>query len=190
MLRRDGTTHRLFYSFNFLAVRGSTDVAAITMAKRICGTADRLDPTRMRGSRDRARRTAPPSPAAVVHEIPQRNPHTPLTAQGCTHPARRPGGWPYSLPADPGRIASSVCSDLISDRHNRGFLRHDRCYGVRIDLHAGLLRHLPLARRCRPEGDNQRGGGVGAGRMSRVTSTDVQQRARVGPHHAAPPSGP
>ena len=54
-----------------------------------------------------------------------------------------------------------------ADARYRGFLRHDRCYGVRIDLYAGVLRNLPVARRPRPEGDNRRGGAFGAGRMSR-----------------------
>src|SRR6266851_4274455 len=55
-----------------------------------------------------------------------------------------------------------------ADARYRGFLRHDRCYGVRIDLHAGLLRHLSVARCPRPEGDNRLGGAFGAGRMNQL----------------------
>jgi len=40
-----------------------------TMAKRVCRTADRFDPTGMPRPRCRVRRVPPPSPAAVVHEI-------------------------------------------------------------------------------------------------------------------------
>ena len=74
-----------------------------------------------------------------------------------------------------------------SDTWYRGFCRHDRRHGVRIDLHAGLLRYVPVARYPRPEGDNQRGSPVGAGRMSyevcppkaKVTSSNLVGRANL-----------
>ena len=62
--------------------------------------------------------TTPSSPRAVVHEIRQRNPHTPVIEQGRANLARCRGGWAHSLSADLGRIASSLQPDLIYSRHN------------------------------------------------------------------------
>src|SRR5499427_2148602 len=97
-------------------------VAAVTVAKWICGTSDRLDPKGMRRPCRGAWGTAPSSPPAVVHEIPQRSPDTFVTEQRCADPARCPGGGPHSLSADFRRIASSLQPDLISGRHKRLFL--------------------------------------------------------------------
>src|SRR5260370_30119853 len=48
--------------------------------------------------------------------------------------------------------------------------------------HAGLLRHLPLARCPRPEDANQRGGAIGPGRMSRERSAEGSEPARSEEH--------
>jgi hypothetical protein len=45
------------------------DVSTVSMAKRVCRTTDRFDPTGMPRPRCRVRRMPPPPPAAVVHEI-------------------------------------------------------------------------------------------------------------------------
>src|ERR1700738_5067278 len=63
-----------------------------------------------------------------------------------------------------------------ADARYRGFLRNDRRYGVRFDLHAGLLRHLPLARRPPPERGNERGATVEAGRMNQMTVAPIPRQ--------------
>src|SRR5216683_6349610 len=50
------------------------------MAKRICRTADRFDPT---GARCCVRRATPPSCTAVVHEISQRDKDAFIFGEGC-----------------------------------------------------------------------------------------------------------
>ena len=96
----------------------STNIAALSLAKRLCRTAHRLGPSRVRRPCRRAWRTAPSPPAAVVQDLLQRHAHTPVPGQGCTIAARSPGDWPHSLLADLGRAASSLWPDMIRDRHS------------------------------------------------------------------------
>src|SRR5229473_3368061 len=89
------------------------------MAKRICRTADRFDPTGVPLPRCCVRRATPPSCTAVVHEISQRDKDAFIFGEGCAGLARRQTGRDHSLPPGPGRAAPPICSDLIYDRHNR-----------------------------------------------------------------------
>jgi hypothetical protein len=61
-------------------------------------------------------RAAPLPPPQIVSKILQRGSHAFIAKQGCAGFARCSGCWPHSLPADPGRIAPSIHSDLISGR--------------------------------------------------------------------------
>src|SRR6202158_5045552 len=88
------------------------------MAKRICRTADRFDPTGMPRPRCCVRRATPPSCTAVVHEISQRDKDAFIFGEGCAGLARRQTSRDHSLPPGPGRAAPPICSDLIYDRHN------------------------------------------------------------------------
>src|SRR6266478_1962380 len=88
------------------------------MAKRICRTANRFDPTGVPWPRCCVRRATPPSCTAVVHEISQRDKDAFIFAEGCAGLARRQTGRDHSLPPGPGRAAPPICSDLIYDRHN------------------------------------------------------------------------
>src|SRR5262245_35963814 len=59
-----------------------------------------------------------PSPCpALVREILQRDAHTPVLEQGRAGTAGRSDCRSHSLPADPGRVAPPLCSDLICGRH-------------------------------------------------------------------------
>src|SRR6267142_4887146 len=87
------------------------------MAKRICRTADRVDPTGVPRPRCCVRRATPPSCTAVVHEISQRDKDAFIFGEGCAGLARRQTGRDHSLPPDPGRAAPPIGSDLIYDRH-------------------------------------------------------------------------
>src|SRR6266403_1231993 len=87
------------------------------MAKRICRTADRFDPTGMPRPRYCVRRATPPSCTAVVHELSQRGTDAFIFGEGCAGLARRQTGRDHSLPPGPGRAAPPICSDLIYDRH-------------------------------------------------------------------------
>src|SRR6202049_2044061 len=89
------------------------------MAKRICRTADRFDPTGEPGPRCCVRRATPPSCTAVVHEISQRDKDAFIVGEGCAGLARRQTGRDHSLPPGPGRAAPPIFSDLIYDRHTR-----------------------------------------------------------------------
>ena len=68
-----------------------------------------------------------------------------------------------------GTAVFSARYGMTPSRNNRGVAHENGSIesGVRIDLHAGLLRHLPVARCPRRKDDNQRGGIVGASRMNR-----------------------
>jgi hypothetical protein len=83
------------------------------MAKRICGTADRFDPTGMPRPRCRVRRMPPPPPAAVVSLPPNS-----LRAAPPIYPHLIFDRHAYSLPPNPGRLAPRICSDLIFDKHS------------------------------------------------------------------------
>src|SRR6476646_604063 len=87
------------------------------MAKRICRTADRFDPTGVPRPRCCVRRATPPLCTAVVHEISQRDKDAFIFGEGCAGFARRQTGRGHSLPPGPGRAAPPICSDLIYDRH-------------------------------------------------------------------------
>src|SRR6202049_562109 len=89
------------------------------MAKRICRTADRFDPTGEPGPRCCVRRATPPSCTAVVHEISQRDKDAFIFGEGCAGLARRQTCREHSLPPGPGRAAPPICSDLIYDRHTQ-----------------------------------------------------------------------
>src|ERR1700730_6635272 len=82
----------------------STDIAAITLAECLCGTADRLGPPRVRRPCCRVRRTAPSPPVARVLE------------QGRTVTACRPGDRPHYQPSDLGRAPSPILPDMICGR--------------------------------------------------------------------------
>src|SRR5258708_40136333 len=89
------------------------------MAKRVCRTADRFDPTGMPRPRCRVRRMPPPPPAAFVHDILQWRPHASLLGEGCAVLAYRRTGRADSLPPNSRRAAPPICPDLIVDRHKR-----------------------------------------------------------------------
>src|SRR5258705_1771569 len=67
------------------------------MAKRICRTADRFDPTGVPLPRCCVRRATPPSCTAVVHEISQRDKDAFIFGEGCAGLARRQTGRDHSL---------------------------------------------------------------------------------------------
>src|SRR6266404_2727938 len=96
------------------------------MAKRICRTADRFDPTGVPRPRCCVRRATPPSCTAVIHEISQRDKDAFIFGAGCAGLARRQTGRDHSLPPGPGRAAPPICSDLIYDRHR---CRYSTCRG-------------------------------------------------------------
>src|SRR5216684_3326767 len=85
------------------------------MAKRICRSAERFDPTGVPWPRCCVRRATPPSCTAVVHEISQRDKDAFIFGEGCAGLARRQTGRDHSLPPDPARAAPPICSDLIYD---------------------------------------------------------------------------
>ena len=94
----------------------STDIAAITLAECLCGTADRLGPPRVRRPCCCVWRTAPSPPVARVQELLQRDAHAPVLEQGRTVTACRPGDRPHYQPSDLGRAPSPILPDLICGR--------------------------------------------------------------------------
>src|SRR3954449_2597901 len=98
------------------------------MAKRTCGATDRLNQTRVRRSCDRVRRATSASSAALVPAVLQRHPNTSVTGQGLTGAESRPCHRDYSSVANPWRIASPLCPDLICDmdRDLGGSKRHSQ----------------------------------------------------------------
>jgi hypothetical protein len=115
---RDGAYWEVFIRrLRSVGIREPADIAALPMAKRICRTADRFDPTGVLRSRCCVRRATPPSRASVVHEISQRDKDAFIFGEGCAGLARRQTSRHHSLPPGPGRAAPPICSDLIYDRH-------------------------------------------------------------------------
>src|ERR1700720_4295114 len=74
----------------------STDIAAITLAEYLCGTADRLGPPRVRRPCCRVRRTAPSPPVARVQELLERRfmlPYLAMCLKNLVLLVRPPGLW-------------------------------------------------------------------------------------------------
>jgi hypothetical protein len=53
---------------------------------------------------------------------------------GCADPTRCRGHWPHTQPPRPGRIASSICADLICDRD-----RHSALYTSNRGTHSSMI---------------------------------------------------
>src|SRR4029453_2721250 len=79
---------------------GSTNLARGPRAKRLCRTADWLDPTGMRRSYHGLRRTAPSSRVAIVHELLHRSANTSVVRQGCSGITCSSRHWSDSSEAD------------------------------------------------------------------------------------------
>src|ERR1700681_2229579 len=93
------------------------DVSALTLAKRIRRTVDRLDPQGMPRSYRGVRRTPSAPCAAVLHGLPLWHAHSLIVEQGRADIACRRGSGTHSVPSDPGWTASPICSGLIYSRH-------------------------------------------------------------------------
>ena len=129
----------------------STNFAAVAMAKCLCRTADRLDPTGMRRSYRGLRRTAPSSRVAIVHELLQRSANTSVVRQGCSGITCSSCRRPDSSEADSRRSPPPVRPDLICgrDRHQQR-IRDVRDTAIRLlnaamqsaRLPADLINHL------------------------------------------------
>ena len=129
----------------------STNFAAVAMAKCLCRTADRLDPTEMRRSYRGLRRTAPSSRVAVVHELLQRSANTSVVRQRCSGITCSSCRRPDSSEADSRRSPPPVRPDLICgrDRHQQR-IRDVRDTAIRLlnaamqsaRLPADLINHL------------------------------------------------
>ena len=66
------------------------------------------------------RRATPAPPAALIHALLQRRTHASVSEQRCANPTSRSGRRTHSAHTNSWRIAPSICSDLISDRHRSG----------------------------------------------------------------------
>src|SRR6516165_5792721 len=86
------------------------------MAKRLCGTADRLYQAGLLGLCSCVWRAASSPPARIVSEILQRSSHPLGAEQGCTGSASSPSCWQHNCQAAPRRITPSIRSNLICGR--------------------------------------------------------------------------
>ena len=129
----------------------STNFAAVAMAKCLCGTADRLDPTGMPRSYRGLRRAAPSSRVAIVHELLQRSANTSVVRQGRSGITCSSCRWPDSSEAE--RSPPRVRPDLICGRDSQwrimtptrrrdrrhSLVNRDRCmYGCALRARAYL----------------------------------------------------
>src|SRR5262249_8266541 len=85
---------------------GSTDFAAVAMAKRVCGETHRFDPTGL--LRCCVRRTASTPSAQFLSKILQRGSDAPVAAQGRAGPACRPDCRSPAGDAGPGRTPPPI----------------------------------------------------------------------------------
>src|SRR6516164_1927977 len=86
------------------------------MAKRLCGTADRLYQAGLLGLCSCIWRAASSPPTRIVSEILQRSSHPLGAEQGCTGSASSPSCWQHNCQAAPRRITPSIRSNLICGR--------------------------------------------------------------------------
>ena len=89
------------------------------MAKRLCGTAERLYQAGLLGLCSCIWRAASSPPTRIVSEILQRSSHPLGAEQGCTGSASSPSCWQHNCEAAPRWITPSIRSNLICGRDRR-----------------------------------------------------------------------
>ena len=114
---------RAFFERGLVLEPGNTDalVGIARVDAAIAGpfmTGDRLDPTRLPGPCCRGRRAASPPSASLVRDLLQSGSDALVGQQGCAVTAQYSCRWPHCADAIPRRTSPSVCTSLISDRHN------------------------------------------------------------------------
>src|SRR6266403_3728640 len=114
------------------------------MAKRICRTANRFDPTGVPWPRCCVRRATPSSHAAVVHEPSQRGTDAFIFGEGCAGLARRRTSRAHSLPPNSRRATPSIYPDLIYDRHNQ--FRHQKGSSDQLHERRSLRQEITRSR--------------------------------------------
>jgi hypothetical protein len=94
----------------------SSDLSTLTLAERICGAIDRLDPPGMPRPYCCSRRaTLAPHPP-VLNGALQRRPNASLIRQGCAGSTARSARWAHRSAACPWWAAPSIHADLIFGR--------------------------------------------------------------------------
>jgi hypothetical protein len=96
----------------------SSDLSTFTLAERICGAVDRLNPPGMPRPYCCDRRATPAPRPHVLHVALQRSPNASLIRQGCTGSKDHSARWAYRSAARPWWVASSIRADLICGRDN------------------------------------------------------------------------
>jgi hypothetical protein len=95
---------------------GPADRASLALAERILRAGDRFDSTGLLRLRDRLGRAPSFPSAALLRELLQSEPNTPVLEQGRADQATGSNPWQHRSEARPRRPASPRCSYLISDR--------------------------------------------------------------------------
>ena len=94
----------------------SSNLTAVTLAERVCGAPDRLDPPGMPGPHRGDRRAAPAPYPQMLHGVLQRGAHASIAEQGCAHREGHPVRRAHRSAARAWWTAPSVRADLICDR--------------------------------------------------------------------------
>src|SRR5215470_6351148 len=101
------------------------DHATLTVAKRACRTADRLDPTRVPRPCRGVGGTAPPSSVGELRDLLQRGAHAPCARQGYAAPSTCADSRAYRISHLARRSPSALCEDRIIGRHSGFTERYD-----------------------------------------------------------------
>jgi hypothetical protein len=91
----------------------SSDFSTLTLAERICGAFDRLNPQGMPRPCCCGRRATPAPHPHVLHGVLQRSPNASLSRQGCAGSKDRSARGAHRSAACPWRPAPSIRTDLI-----------------------------------------------------------------------------
>jgi hypothetical protein len=115
----------------------SSDVSTFTLAERICGAFDRLDPPGMPRPYCCDRRATPAPHPHVLRGVLQRRPNASLIRQGCARSKAHSTHRAHPSEARSWRVAPSIRTDLICGR--------DRSrVAVSIGISSMLMRSIPL----------------------------------------------
>ena len=144
----------------------SSDLCTFTLAERICGAFDWLNPPGMPGPYCCDRRATPAPHPHVLYGVLQRSPNASLIRQGCAGSKAHSARWAYRNAARPWWATSSIHADLICGRdsldqmvifgeaHLRQILNLYTCYYNESRTHLALQKDAPFHRVV------QRSGGV------------------------------
>ena len=140
--------------------QGSPYGTTLALAKRLCRTADRINPTRMFGSSDHYRGGTSAPRASRLRRLLQSYPHSPVFKQRYAIGAANSAGRPDQIHTSPWRSAPFIRPGVVCGRDTRAapgtasWSRQDRCLPAgrwtssSLRTSRGLIRDAVRTRLC------------------------------------------